>query len=152
MLCRRGKASMTPPWLLASSGASLVELKSEAQLRFVGAAIADARRKAFTLYLVVEPELRPLAAILLSGLGAAERPHTGELVKAFPLRGGRTARYIDLTTTQDSDDAVIAKVNELIVLKAFLIVEGAERLPLPNPDFSIELRPPLPGQTRQKYL
>jgi hypothetical protein len=134
--------SMTAPWLLAYQGMASVNLKSEAELRFVSAVIGSFSRRAFTLYLVGGPEMRPLTAIFLSALNATGRLHGGsdDLVRTFRLRSGGTARHIELSTTQHGDDQVIAKINELIAEKVFLIVEGADRLPLPNPDFSLELR------------
>jgi hypothetical protein len=104
--------------------------------------IGSFSRRAFTLYLVGGPEMRPLTAIFLSALNATGRLHGGsdDLVRTFRLRSGGTARHIELSTTQHGDDQVIAKINELIAEKVFLIVEGADRLPLPNPDFSLELR------------
>src|SRR5262245_416632 len=128
---------MTAPLLLAYNGLASVNLKSEAELRFVGAVIGSFSRRAFTLYLVGGPELRPLTAIFLSALGATGRSHGGsdDLVRTFRLPSSGTARHIDLSTTQHADDEVIAKINELIAQKVFLIVEGADRLPLPNPDF-----------------
>jgi hypothetical protein len=145
---------MRAPWLSAYRGQTHVAIKSEAQLRFVSSVILYHSRRAFTLYLVSEPEGRPFASMLLSAFGSTERSHgaAGELVKTFPLRGGGTARHIDLTTTQHADDVIIAKVNELIAQRVFLIVDGADRLPLANPDLSISLRPSQPSGKRTKYL
>jgi len=145
---------MTAPWLLAYNGMAFVDLKSEAELRFVGAVIGSFSRRAFTLYLVGGPELRPLTAIFLSALGATGRSHGGsdDLVRTFRLPSSGIARHIDLSTTQHVDDEVIAKINELIAQKVFLIVEGADRLPLPNPDFSLELRPHRRQPKRRAYI
>jgi hypothetical protein len=98
--------------------------------------------------------MRPLTAIFLSALTATGRSHGGsdDLVRTFRIRSGGTARHIDLSTTQHADDEAIAKINELIAQKVFLIVEGADRLPLPNPDFSLELQPHQRQPRKRAYI